>query len=318
MTKKDTENNKEIAKSEPTVSQRFMEKIRNQFITETSTEKEFSDYEKKLARDLYLKVDSQLKTLEADRIKKGGKKTPIIWKNVNMEKLSMDSVHRINLGLDAMLPNHIHPIPFWNSKLKKYNLDLRIGYEGELYYKCEVAMEKPKDVRYELVHKNDNFKVIKKSSSHSVEGYEFEIDNPFNRGVVVGGFGYIEYEDPTKNKLVIVTNEELKESERSGNDIFWRKHKEKMQLKTVVHRTMAYIKPDPKKVNAPSYAYVEEQENYDIKQLEEDKPKRKISLDEPEKEVQDVEELEEIEEVEPEEIDDDINIEGSIFEEVEK
>jgi len=37
-----------------------------------------------------------------------------------------------------------------------------------------------------------------------------------------------------------------------------------MQLKTVVHRTMAYIKPDPKKVNARSYAYVEEQENYTL------------------------------------------------------
>jgi recombination protein RecT len=318
LAKKETKNKNEITKSETPVSQRFMEKIRNQFITETSTDKEFSDYEKKLARDLYLKVDSQLKTLEADRVKKGGKKTPIIWKNINMEKLSMDAVHRINLGLDAMLPNHIHPIPFWNGKLNKYDLDLRIGYEGELYYKCEVAIDKPKDVRYELVHKNDNFKVIKKSSSHEVEGYEFEIEDPFNRGPVIGGFGYLIYEDPTKNKLVTVTKKELEEAEQQGNDIFWRKHKEKMQLKTVVHRTMAYIKPDPKKVNAPSYAYVEEQENYDVNLLEEDKPKRKISLDEPEDEVQDVEEYEE--EIETEEIEDgeEVDLEGSIFEEVEK
>lgn len=318
MTKKDTKKKNEVAKSEPTYSQRFMTKIANQFMTETSTDKEFSNYEKKLARDLYLKVDSQLKTLEADRARKRPKNSPIIWKNVNMEKLSLDAVHRINLGLDAMLPNHIHPIPFWNSKKNKYDLDLRIGYEGELYYKCEVALEKPKDVRYELVHKNDNFKVIKKSSSHEVEGYEFEIEDPFNRGPVVGGFGYIIYEDPTKNKIVTVTNEELEEAEQQGNDIFWRKHKEKMQLKTVVHRTMAYIKPDPKKVNAPSYAYVEEQENYDIDKLEEPKPKRKISLDEPEEEIQDVEEFEE--EIETEEIEDDeeLGIEGSLFEEVEK
>jgi recombination protein RecT len=276
-----SKNKNEIEKAKPTMSQRFMTEVQKQFVTETNNKIEFSDYEKVLARDLFLKIDSQLISLEADRIKKNQtKKAEITWKNVNMRKLSMDAVHRINLGLDAMLPNHIHPVQYWNSKEEKYDLDLRIGYEGELYYKCEVAIEKPKEVRYELVYENDEFEVIMKSQNQEIETYNFKVSDPFDRGEVKGGFGYIVYDDPTKNKLVTVKKQELDKAREQGNNVFWDNHTEKMQLKTVVHRTMSYIKPDPKKVNARSYAYVEEQENYTLLDNENVEENVKLEIEE--------------------------------------
>ena len=39
--------------------------------------------------------------------------------------------------------------------------------------------------------------------SHPVASYEFEITNPFDRGDIVGGFGYLEYDDPTQNLSLI-------------------------------------------------------------------------------------------------------------------
>lgn len=244
------------------ISLRFVNEVERQFTAEMGNKLQFTDYEKTLAQHLFLKVDSALREFEDKRLASNQKKTPYTWGNVNMRKLAIDAVHRIALGLDALLPNHIHPIPYYNSKLKKYDLDLRIGYEGKDYYRREMAVEKPIDIIYELVHETDTFKPIKKSFENEVESYIFEINNPFDRGPIVGGFGYIMYEDPRKNKLVIVTNDDFKKAEQHAqSDAFWSKHPEKMKYKTLVHRTTEKLQLDPKKVNAKSYAYVEGQED---------------------------------------------------------
>jgi recombination protein RecT len=103
-------------------------------------------------------------------------------------------------------------------------------------------------------------------SQLEVESYDFEITNPFDRGDVVGGFGYIVYEDPRKNKLVLVTMRDfLKAEAGSGSDKFWgsNKWREEMMHKTMVRRVADKLPLDPKKVNAKSYAYVSEQETDD-------------------------------------------------------
>ncbi|MGJ9384284.1 recombinase RecT [Salipaludibacillus sp. CF4.18] len=240
-----------------TSSERFLNNVQTQFSTEAGSPIAFSPYEKQLAQHLFLKLDSVLKDLEAKRVKNGEKKSPYDWHNVNMRKLSLDAVHSVQLGLDALIPNHIHPVPYFNGKEKKYDLDLRVGYVGKAYYRMEAAVDKPKDVILELVHETDKFKPIKKSLGTSTESYEFEITNAFERGKVIGGFGYLVFDDETKNKLILVSKADFDKSKKSAqSQTFWNNHPEKMQFKTLVHRVTEHLKIDPKKVNA-SYLHME-------------------------------------------------------------
>lgn len=245
-----------------TNSERFMNNIQAQFAAEAGSPVAFSDYEKALAQHLFLKLDSVLQDFEAKRINSGKtNQTPYTWHNINMRKLSLDAVHTVQLGLDALIANHIHPVPYYNGKEKKYDLDLRVGYVGKAYYRMEAAVEKPKDVVIELVYSTDHFKPKKKSFSNNIESYEFEITNPFDRGNIIGGFGYLVYEDPAKNKLILVSEADFEKSRKAAKgDTFWSKHPVEMRYKTLVHRVTEKLQIDPKKVNA-SYLYVENKDS---------------------------------------------------------
>jgi len=247
-----------------TTSQRFVEAVERQFRAELGSALHFTQHEKILAQHLFVKIDSVLKELEAKRQESGNKSMPAYaWENINLSKLAIDAVHRINLGLDALIPNHIHPIPFLNKRTKKYDLDLRVGYQGKLFTRMELAVERPKDIIISLVHETDTFIPHMRSHSNPIEHYEFKINNPFDRGKVIGGFGYIVYDDPTKNRLVIVTPRDFEKAEKaSQTNAFWGDDKWRLEMmrKTVIHRVADQIPLDPRKINAPSYAYVEAQE----------------------------------------------------------
>ncbi|MCM1566066.1 MAG: recombinase RecT [Dehalobacter sp.] len=264
-----------------TVSAKFVSQIERQFVAEMGSALAFTEYEKTLAQHMYVKIDATLKALEDKR----GQKQDVVpykWENVNLPKLALDAVHRIGLGLDALIPNHIHPIPYLNGKTKKYDLDLRIGYVGKDYCRRKLAVEEPLEVLYHLVHDTDIFKPHMKSLKNEVESFEFEIANPFNRGKVVGGFGYIMYEDPKKNKLIMVTERDFKKAEGGARTKdFWSEDKwrEEMMYKTIVHRVSEKLSLDPKKVNAKSYAYVEAQENDERAQQEVDQNANKTTID---------------------------------------
>lgn len=259
-------NQNQVAKKDESIqatqSERFLANVEKQFAAEAGAPMAFTDYEKTLAQHLFLKIDNVLKDLETKRLaasKPYG--TAYEWKNVNMRKLALDSVHRVKLGLDALIPNHIHPVPYFNKREGKYDLDLRVGYVGEAYYRAQNAVDVPIDIIYELVYDTDEFFPIKKSHSNKIDTYEFNIKNPFNRGKVIGGFGYIVYEDETKNELVMVSEESfLKSRKAAQSKTFWDGHPEEMRFKTLVHRVTDKLEIDPKKVNAASYAYVENQE----------------------------------------------------------
>lgn len=241
-------------------STRFVSMIERQFAAEMGSALAFTDYEKTLAQHLFLKVDAQLKALEAKRT---GDVTPYKWENVNMTKLALDAVHRVGLGLDALIPNHVHPIPYFNSKIKKYDVDLRVGYVGKDYCRRKLAVEEPLEVIYELVYDTDVFKPFMRSKQNEIEGYEFEITQPFSRGKTIGGFGYIMYADPKKNRLILVTDRDFKKAEAGAKTKdFWgdEKWRQEMMFKTIVHRVADKLPLDPRKVNAKSYAYVEAQE----------------------------------------------------------
>ena len=252
---------KEIVKQE-TVSARFVNAIMNEFIaTAGELPVKFDTGKKRLAQHLFIQMDAVLTTLEKKRLDKGPRNNPeIAWKNINMPKLAVDAMRRIELGLDALIPNHISIIPYLNGRTKKYDMDLRIGYTGKDYYRRKMAIESPVDVRYELVHESDKLVVIKKSAKIAVETYEFDVPQPFKRGKVVGGFGYLVFEDDKKNKLVLVSEDDfLKSKSLAKTDKFWGPHPDAMRKKTLVHRTTEELQIDPDKVS-PAYAHVEAEE----------------------------------------------------------
>jgi recombination protein RecT len=243
-----------------TVSQRFTAIVIREYSGSVG-KLDISPYQRRLAQHLFIKIDQSLKDLEKKRTEKDKESVPIIWANINFEKLAIDAIHRIELGLDALIPNHISPIPYFNKRLGKYDLDLRIGYAGKDYYRRQMAIDPPENVIYELVHKNDVFKPAKKSFKNPIESYDFDISKPFDRGEIVGGFAYMEYGDPKKNKLLIVTEADFTKSKNSAQSkVFWDDYPEQMRLKTIVNRTMNRLQIDPEKVNS-SFRFVEEQED---------------------------------------------------------
>ena len=245
-----------------TDSEKFTAMVLREFQGTVGDSMEMTPYQRQLASHLFIKVNATLDELESKRQKNPNKQSqaPIAWANVNLNKLAIDCIHRVNLGLDALVQNHIHPIPYLNGKTSKYDLDLRIGYAGKDFYRRKVALVEPKNIIYQLVYSTDKFEPIMQNLDVSVESYNFEITSPFDRGEVVGGFGYIVYSDPTMNKLVLVPMKRIKRAQSSGNKEFWASSYDEMAYKTVVHVTTNALAPDPEKVNE-SYFVVETQDN---------------------------------------------------------
>ncbi len=241
--KKDTA----IVRREPTLSEKFTNLVIREFGTTISDTVEMTPYQRHLAQHLFIKIDATLKELDS---KRSGDRQPITWNNINMNKLAIDAVHRIDLGLDALIPNHIHPIPYWNSKGGKYDLDLQVGYVGKDFYRRNMAAEQPEDIIYELVYSTDEFEPIKRTLNTPTESYTFKITQPFDRGEIIGGFGYIVYTDTSKNQLVIVTEKDFQKAKAlAKTQDFWTRNPVEMRYKTLVHRVTDKLQIDPRKVN---------------------------------------------------------------------
>ena len=246
---KEKEETKEIAKVEPTLGERFTNMVIREF-SEIGTV-DLDPYKKRLAQHLFLGVDMALKRQEADRQKKNETKLPIVWANVNMQQLAFNAMHCVELGLDALIPNHLHVVPYLNGKTGKYDLSLDIGYVGKDFYKRKMAIKPPKDIVYQLVYETDVFEPIMKTAQNNIESYRFEIKKPFNRGAVIGGFGYIIREDPTENQLIIVPKTSFDQSKnKARSQAFWGPYEEQMQMVALVRRVTAKLNIDPEKVNA--------------------------------------------------------------------
>lgn len=249
---------------ERSISERFTNAVMKEFNSITGGNLELTSMQKRLAQHLFLRIDTALGELERRRMDKGTEGTPIVWANVNMPKLAVDAMNRIELGLDALIPNHISPIPYFNKRTGKYDLDLRIGYVGKDFYRRAMAVEQPADIRYELVHENDVFEPIKKSHDNTVESYKFKIEKPFNRGRIVGGFAYIIFKEESKNILIIVTEEDFKKSESKAQaKEFWTGYPTEMRYKVLVTKGTNKLQIDSAKVNAAFLAVEKEEELVD-------------------------------------------------------
>jgi len=71
-----------------------------------------------------------------------------------------------------------------------------------------------KKATVEVVYSKDKFTPLKKSKGNPIESYEFEIVEPFDRGEIIGGFGYIEYDEPSKNTLVLMSKAAMNKRKR--------------------------------------------------------------------------------------------------------
>lgn len=293
-----------LQKKELTASERFTNMVINEFQGNIG-ELNLNEYQKQLIRNYFIGIDNALKNAETSRQYSSKKKDDptITWNNVNMNKLATDVVQNAKLGLDMSIPNHLHVVPYKNSKTNQYDLSLMPGYEGLKYIAANYSLYKVADIKVELVHENDIFQPIYKDN---IEGYEFKITNPFARGNVIGGFGYIRYENEIHNKLVIMSiNELLKRKPSTASVEFWGGEKNvwengkitgketvkgwtnEMLYKTMVRATCKKVTVDPKKINE-SYVYVMESEDNYYTDAQEDKINQEIE-DNANKEIIDIE-----------------------------
>lgn len=279
----------ELQKKEQTASERFTGMVMKEFEGNVG-ELNLNDYQRQLIRNYFIGIDNALRNAETSRQLSTKKKDDptVTWNNVNMNKLATDVVQNAKLGLDMSIANHLHVVPYKNSKTGKYDLNLMAGYEGLKYIATQFSLYKIVDIKVELVRENDTFQPVYKNN---IEGYEFKITNPFNRGNVIGGFGYIRYENEIHNKLVVMTVDELlKRKPSTASAEFWggtkynytTKENEKdegwtdeMLYKTMVRATCKKVTVDPKKVNQ-SYIYVLDQNDTYYVENQEDKISQEI------------------------------------------
>ena len=216
MSKENETVKNEVAKLEPSMSQRFATAVEREF-GESSGKVQITDYQKTLAQGYYIAIDQILQATESERIRKNEKNTnhnydnklPCTWANVNMESLARDVMYYSKLGLDMLAENQLFAIPYKNKKTEKYDLGFIKGYNGIKLLAEKYALVQPKAVTIEVVYSTDTFKPIKKGRDNPYETYQFEINNAFDRGEIVGGFGYIEYEDPARNALHFLNMREI-------------------------------------------------------------------------------------------------------------
>jgi len=284
-TEKTEEQNTSIQQVEQfSASKRFTDKVLTDFSGSVAGALEVTDYQRSLIQGYFVAIDRALKNAEEERKRKNAKNKdhkydnplPVTWKNVNMTDLALDLVHYARVGLDMMQENMLFPIPYRNVKNDNYDITLMEGYNGIRYIAEKYALEVPTAVTVEVVYSTDNFRPIKKGGNNRVDSYIFEITNPFSRGEIVGAFAYIEFADPTRNELVIMSMRDImKRKPKYASPNFWggtmrgEDGKEvstegwldEMVRKTIVREAYSakHLPRDPKKID-DSYQYMKYRE----------------------------------------------------------
>lgn len=266
-------NENAVAKATPSASQRFTDMVMREFTNSTGMVK-ISDHQRSLIQGYFIACDNALQEAEQKRqrdasgkgdfAKEAAARTPYTWENVNIgAKLAQKVVVYAKLGLDMTLPNNLFCIPRMNGKIGKYDLNFQEGYRGKEIKTKKYSYYPIKNIAYELVYKKDNFRPIKRGAKSCHDTYEFEITNPFDRGDLVGGFAYIEFHDPQRNILFIMSKADIEKRRKvspSGGKGFWEKWYEEMALKTIVNAACNKVTLDPEKID-PDFRIMQLSEN---------------------------------------------------------
>jgi len=257
--------NNAVAKTEATMSERFMSKVVNEFGSGVG-EVALTNFQKRLAQNYFMVIDDVLKKAEMKRAAKAdGDKwkdaVPVVWQNVNMESLARSVVACARIGLDPMEKNHINLIPYKNNSTGKYDINTMLGYRGLELKASKYALDFP-EVTVELVYTKDHFKSIKKSETNKVESFEFHINDDFDRGELRGGFYYHSYKsNPEKNKLVVFTKADIdKRKPKYAAQEFWGTWYEEMAKKTIARAAYGAITIDSQKID-DDYVRLSQAEN---------------------------------------------------------
>lgn len=216
---------REIAKSEQSMSERFMNGVITEFRGSVG-DIALTNFQKRLAQNYFICADMVLKAAEERRLKKSEKYrdlVPVTWGNIDMENLAQSVVSAARIGWDPMQANHVHLIPFKDNANKKYKLTFMPGYRGIELRAIKYGLDVPDAVIIETVYANDKFKSIKKDRNNAIESYEFEIVNDFDRGELIGGFYYHGYsQNPEKNKLVVFSRKDIEKRKPAyASPEFW-------------------------------------------------------------------------------------------------
>jgi recombination protein RecT len=180
---------------------------------------------KRTLQNYFVKLDSVLKDAEVKRLKTPENKRDALefaWKNVNMERLAQECISFAMLGLDPLLPNQLFLIPYKNARTNKFDIGFLKGYRGLELIAVRFGVDIPKNAIIELVYSTDLFVPIKKDINNMVESYKLEITNPFDRGTVIGGFYYFDYDDKSKNFLRMMNLAQIeKRKPKFASPEFW-------------------------------------------------------------------------------------------------
>lgn len=229
-------------------SERFCNLVINKY-NDVAKGVEITEKEKAIIAGYFICIDNAIK------------KQNITWDEIDTNTLALDLAHKARLGLDMQMGNYLFPVPYKNKNTGIVTLNLINGYKGEIHLAMKFAEEKPIAIHTELVYETDEFIPIKKSADVEYDRYEFKIKNAFNRGEIIGGFGYIEYANPLMNKLVIMSKADiLKRKPSYASKEFWGTWEEKMFLKTIIKETCRYIDLDVDKVREYSNTFSYEKE----------------------------------------------------------
>lgn len=270
-----TAKNNEVMAAQIPNSQHFANRVLKEF-GDTSGQVQATPAQRRLIQGYFIGIDQALKTAEEYREKKNKNNydhsydelLPYTWENVDISpKMAQNLMHYAKLGLDMTLPNQLSPVFFKDNKKGKYVCAFIPGYEGRRIVAQKYALLPFLNVIAELVYSTDEFIPHKKDKNTPFDCYEFNIKNPFNRGEVVGAFGYVVREDERQNELFFLTKDQIdkRKPEKAsanfwgGEATVWENTKkvtkvidgwyEEMALKTMKNYVYKHITIDPQKVD---------------------------------------------------------------------
>lgn len=196
--------------------------------------------QKQLIANYYIKLDEMFRD----------PKVNIKWNQVRLPELATTLAHMAKLGLDMSI-GQLSFMPFKKGDTGTYNLSPCISKYGYEYIAKKYGLEPPKNLVVELVYDTDKFSITKKDANHDCDSYTFEVVNPFNRGKIIGGFGYLEYKDKTKNKILSMSEQEILayRPQKYYNQFWTGENMKKMYEKTIAKQILKKVTLDPDKVN---------------------------------------------------------------------
>lgn len=226
--------NEQVVKQEKTAlsnvtvspSERFTAAVLKNF-SQDNGDVQITPFQKRLSQSYFIKIDQMLKASELKRLAKAEQYRETLsytWDNVNMNKLAIDVVAYSSVGLDPMQKNHLHPIPYKNSSLNKYDISFTKGYNGLELVAKKYGFDVPDDVIVRLVYQKESFTPIYKDSENRKESFTHKpSDNPFDKGDIVGGYYYhVYFDNPEKNKLRVFSIKDIeKRIPKSASVEFW-------------------------------------------------------------------------------------------------